>query len=74
MREHADKGVLSQAKAAAAAKALGKLVRKHPFIAAELALAGAARGIVVAAEEVKQRLLPHHDAGEIGDEGSGETR
>ncbi|SCB61141.1 hypothetical protein GA0061105_11580 [Rhizobium aethiopicum] len=72
MRKRAGKGVLSQAKAAAAAKALGKLARKHPLIAAELALAGTARGIAVAAEEVKQRILPHHDVEEIGDEGSGE--
>ncbi|WP_168300850.1 hypothetical protein [Rhizobium binae] len=55
LRKHADEGVLAQAKAAATAKALGKLVRKHPLIAAEIALAGTARGIVVAAKEVKHR-------------------
>ncbi|WP_064709590.1 hypothetical protein [Rhizobium bangladeshense] len=74
MRKRADKGVLSQARAAATAKALSKLVRKHPLIAAEVALAGTARGIAVAAEEVKQRILPHRDVEEIGDDGSGEIR
>ncbi|MBX4909891.1 MULTISPECIES: hypothetical protein [Rhizobium] len=73
MRKRANKGVLSQAKAAAAAKVLGKLVRKHPLIAAELALAGTARGIAVAAEEVKQRILPRHDVEEIEDDGSGNS-
>ncbi|MBX5241680.1 hypothetical protein [Rhizobium sp. NLR22b] len=72
MRKRADKGVLSQAKAAATAKALGKLVRKHPLIAAEIALTGTARGIAVAAEEVKHRILPDHDVEETGDKDSGE--
>jgi predicted ester cyclase len=48
---------MDQAKAAANAKVAVKLVSEHPLIAAELAVAGAARGVRVGIEETGRRLL-----------------
>ena len=58
VRGQAGNGVFDQAKAAAGATVVSKLVCHHPIIAAELALAGVARGVGVGLEEAKRRVWP----------------
>ncbi|MBB2671041.1 UNVERIFIED_ORG: hypothetical protein GGE44_000582 [Rhizobium esperanzae] len=72
MRDRADDGVLEQAKAAATAKMIGKLLRKHPLIAAELVASGAARGFAVGVSEAGKRMLGGDATKEDGSPDEGE--
>lgn len=56
VRYRTGRGVLDQATAAAAARLIKKLVRKHPLVAAEVAIAGVSRGTQVGLQEVWARL------------------
>jgi hypothetical protein len=47
MCKRAGEGIWKLAKPAATAKMISKILRKHPLIAAEVALSGLARGVTV---------------------------
>ncbi|MGZ2384683.1 hypothetical protein [Rhizobium leguminosarum] len=72
MRDRAADGVLEQAKAAATAKMIGKLLRKHPLIAAELVASGAARGLAVGIGEVRHLVVGGDATKERGSSDEGE--
>ncbi|MDU0310387.1 hypothetical protein [Rhizobium sp. 10PS4] len=72
MRNRAAGGVLEQAKAAATAKMIGKLLRKHPLIAAELVASGAARGLAVGIDEVRHLVFGGDATKERGSSDEGE--
>jgi hypothetical protein len=61
IRASSGDSILDQAKAAATAKMIGKLLRKHPLIAAELALTGISRGAAVGISETKDSLFGGSD-------------
>ncbi|WP_146160889.1 hypothetical protein [Ensifer sp. NM-2] len=50
--------MVKQAKAAAAVKIVKKLVREHPFIAADLVVAGLSRAARVGIEEAWESVKP----------------
>jgi hypothetical protein len=57
VRKRAGKGVWKQAKAAATAKIISKMLKKHPLIAAETAISGLARGVKVGVFQIKKKAF-----------------
>jgi hypothetical protein len=57
-RSRTGKGLIKQAKAAAAVKIVKKLVREHPLIAADLVVAGLSRAARVGMEEAWESVKP----------------